>query len=87
MIDLLLALDTSLGPDHPSRILFENDHVVIGWDQNPAMQQPMTRDLDFSLGHVTCRFGKTRVPAFEDSFMRRMKQQQRQEALGHVALN
>lgn len=75
MIDLLLTIDNSLGPDHPSRILFEDDHVVIGWDQNPAMHEPMTRELYFSLAHVTCRFGKSRVPAFEDSFMRRMKQQ------------
>ncbi len=81
MIDLLLTLDTSLGSDHPSRILFEDDHVVIGWDQNPAMQEPMTRELYFSLGHVTCRFGKTRVPAFEDSFMRRMKQQRHVEVI------
>jgi len=81
MIDLLLTLDTSLGADHPSRILFEDDHVVIGWDQNPAMQEPMTRELYFSLGHVTCRFGKTRVPAFEDSFMRRMKQQRHVEVI------
>jgi len=81
MIDLLLTLDVSLGPDHPSRILFEDDHVVIGWDQNPAMHEPMTRELYFSLGHVTCRFGKTRVPAFEDSFMRRMKQQRQVEVI------
>ena len=81
MIDLLVGLDTVLGPDHPSRILFEDDHAVIGWDQNPAMQQAMTRELYFSLGHVTCRFGKTRVPAFEDNFVRRMKQQRRVEVI------
>jgi LysR family nod box-dependent transcriptional activator len=81
MIDLLVSIDTALGADHPSRILFEDDHVVIGWDQNPAMQQEMTRDLYFSLGHVTSRFGKTRVPAFEDSFMRRMKQSRRIEVV------
>ena len=81
MIDLLVTIDTALGPDHPSRILFEDDHVVIGWDQNPAMQQAMTRELYFSLGHVTSRFGKSRVPAFEDSFTRRMKQPRRIEVV------
>lgn len=77
LVDLLVSIDTALGSDHPSRILFEDDHVVIGWDQNPAMQQEMTRDLYFELGHVTSRFGKSRVPSFEDSFMRRMKQPRR----------
>lgn len=81
MIDLLLTIDTSLGADHPSRILFEDDHVVVGWDQNPAMHEPMTRDLYFSLSHVTSRFGKSRVPAFEDSFMRRMKQQRQVDVI------
>jgi hypothetical protein len=28
--------------DHPSQILFEDDYVVVGWSQNPAMAGPMT---------------------------------------------
>lgn len=81
MVDLLATVDYALSPDHPSRILFEDDHVVMGWDQNPAMQQEMTRQLYFELGHVTARFGKARVPAFEDAFMRRMKQNRRVEVV------
>jgi LysR family nod box-dependent transcriptional activator len=41
------------------------------------MNAPMTKELYFALGHVTCRFGKARVPAFDDWFMRRQKQQRR----------
>lgn len=81
MVDLLATIDYVLSADHPSRILFEDDHVVIGWAQNPAMQQEMTRQLYFELGHVTARFGKARVPAFEDAFMRRMKQTRRVEVV------
>lgn len=75
IIDLLISIDISLSPDHPSQILFEEDYVVVGWDENPAMAEPMTRDLFFKLGHVTMRFGKARVPAFEDWFVRQQKQQ------------
>jgi LysR family nod box-dependent transcriptional activator len=80
-IDLLVSLDYALSPDHPSKILFEDDHVVIGWDQNPAMHEEITWQHYFELGHVVARFGKARVPAFEDVFMRRMKQTRRVEVV------
>ena len=61
LIDLLLTIDFAISTDHPSQILFEDDYVVIGWDNNPAMTGPMTRELYFELGHVTARFGKSRI--------------------------
>lgn len=80
-VDLLVTLDYALSPDHPSRILFEDDHVIIGWDQNPVMQDKITRQIYFKLGHIVARFGKNRVPAFEDGFMRQMKQSRRVEVV------
>lgn len=80
-VDLLVTLDYAMSPDHPSQILFEDDHVVIGWDQNPAMHEEITRQRYFELGHVVARFGKSRVPAFEGAFMRRMKQTRRVEVV------
>ena len=76
-VDLLLTIDYVISSDHPSHILFDDDYVVVGWKDNPALAQPMTRELYFSLGHVTARFGRLRVPAFEDWFVRRQKQQRR----------
>jgi LysR family transcriptional regulator, nod-box dependent transcriptional activator len=78
-IDLLLTVDFGMTSDHPSQILFGDDYVVIGCANNPAMKEPMTKELYFELGHVTSRFGKARVPAFDDWFMRRQKQQRRIE--------
>ncbi|WP_334185161.1 LysR family transcriptional regulator [Novosphingobium sp.] len=80
-IDLLLTIDYAISTDHPSQILFEDDYVVLGWEGNPALAGPMTRELYFELGHVTARFGKARVPAFDDWFMRRQKQQRRVEVV------
>ncbi|MFN3456644.1 MAG: LysR family transcriptional regulator [Novosphingobium sp.] len=80
-IDLLLTIDYAISADHPSQMLFEDDYVVVGDPANPAMAGTMTRDLYFSLGHVTARFGKARVPAFEDWFVRRQKQQRRVEVV------
>jgi LysR family transcriptional regulator, nod-box dependent transcriptional activator len=78
-VDLLLTIDFIISPAHPSQVLFEDDYVVIGWSGNPAMSKEMTRSLYFELGHVTARLGKARVPAFEDWFVRKQKQQRRIE--------
>jgi LysR family transcriptional regulator, nod-box dependent transcriptional activator len=78
-VDLLLTVDFGMTADHPSQILFDDTYVVIGCVNNPAMQGPMTKELYFELGHVTSRFGKARIPAFDDWFMRRQKQQRRIE--------
>jgi LysR family transcriptional regulator, nod-box dependent transcriptional activator len=67
--------------DHPSTILFEEDHVVVGWSGNPAMTRPMTKQLFFELGHVTARFGKGTVPSFEDWVLRRQPQKRRIEVI------
>ncbi|MDE2597779.1 MAG: LysR family transcriptional regulator [Sphingomonadales bacterium] len=86
-IDLLLTIDYAISADHPSQILFEDDYVVVGWAENPAMAGAMTRELYFSLGHVTARFGKARVPAFDDWFVRRHKQQRRVEVVAPTFLS
>ncbi len=78
-VDLLLTVDFGMTADHPSQILFDDDYVVIGCVNNPAMLGTMTKELYFELGHVTSRFGKARIPAFDDWFMRRQKQQRRIE--------
>lgn len=80
-IDLLLTIDFAVSSEHPTEALFEDDYVVVGWNENPAMQEEMTKQLYFSLGHITSRFGKARIPAFEDAFMRRQKQSRRVEVV------
>lgn len=77
LIDLLITLDYAISPDHPSQIVLEDDYVAVGWNGNPAMAGPMTADLYFSSGHVTARFGKTKIAAFEDWFVRKQNQQRR----------
>jgi DNA-binding transcriptional LysR family regulator len=80
-VDILMTIDYAISADHPSQILFEDDYVVVGWSENPAMAQPMTKELYFELGHVTARFGMARTPVFEDWFVRRQSQQRRVEVV------
>lgn len=86
-IDLLLTIDYAISRDHPSQVLFEDDYVVVGDSRNPALAGAMTRQLYFELGHVSPRFGKARVPAFEDWFVRRQKQQRRVEIVAPTFLS
>jgi DNA-binding transcriptional LysR family regulator len=86
-IDLLITIDYAISADHPSQILFEDDYVVVGWKGNPQMAGPMTKELYFELGHVTARFGRARVSAFEDWFVRRQKRQRRVEIVTHSFLS
>lgn len=80
-IDLLIWLHHEVSPDHPSELLFEDDYVVIGAADNPALQGEMTKELYMSLGHVTARFGRSRAPSFEDYYFRRSKEQRRVEVV------
>ena len=68
-MDLLVTIDYAIAPDHPSLPLFDDDYVLVGWDGSALLKQPMTLDLYLALEHVTARFGRTRVPAFEDWYV------------------
>lgn len=68
-IDVLVALDYAISPDHPSTFLYADDYVVVGCARNGAMQGPLTHEGYFALGHVTARFGRSRAQAFDDRFI------------------
>ena len=80
-VDLLVTIDFAVSPDHPTQVLFEDTHVVVGDRHNPALASDMTRELYFSLGHVAARFGQAQMPAFDEWFVRRQKQQRRIEVV------
>lgn len=86
-IDLLVTIDFAVSADHPSQLLFEDDYVVVGDAQNPAMKGEMTRERYFELGHVTARFGRASMPAFDEWFTRRQKQQRRIEVVAPTFLS
>lgn len=80
-IDLLVTVDFATSSDHPSELMFQDDYVVVGDKNNPAMHQEMTSEVYLSLGHVTVRFNRSRIPAFDDWYMRRKKQQRRLDVI------
>ena len=46
-IDLMLLPEEYLSPQHPSELLFEERLVIVGWDQNPIMSEPLSEAVFF----------------------------------------
>lgn len=65
-IDVVIGPETFLQSGGPSETLFDDDHVVVGWSGNPAMDAPLTLDRFFELGHVAVRIGMDREPTFAE---------------------
>lgn len=86
-IDLLFTVDFAISSDHPSVVLFQDDHVLIADEKNEQLSGEVTPELYFELGHVTTRFGKARVPVFEDWFLNRHKKTRRVEVVAPTFLS
>ncbi len=59
-VDFLVMPEYVLSDGHPSSHIFSDEFVCIGWDQNPALQKPLTLKDYLDLGHVAVRFGSSR---------------------------
>jgi LysR family transcriptional regulator, nod-box dependent transcriptional activator len=80
-IDLLITPDIFASPGHPSELLFEDEHVVVGWSGNPRLAEPLSADTFFELGHVVVRFARARAPAFADMQIAKLPGQRRIETI------
>ena len=51
-VDCFLSPEEFLCPDQPRELLFEEEHVVVGWSENPVFAAPLTEAAFLSCGHV-----------------------------------
>ena len=58
--DLMLTPEQYLIPSHPADLLFEEQHVVVGWENNPIFDGPLTPKDYFDSDHVTVTVGPER---------------------------
>lgn len=78
-IDLLVTIDFAITSDHPSEPLFEDNYVVVGWDQNPHIADGIDTETYFRLGHVMTGLAGSRKTAFEEWFLRSQSLKRRVE--------
>lgn len=50
--DLALTPHEFVDPQHPTELLLEESHVVVGWDANPLLAGPLTLEQFAAAGHV-----------------------------------
>lgn len=69
-IDLLLTPQEHTSPNHPAELLFEEHHVVVGWNENPELQGELSRDAFLESAHVAVALGPNRVLGYADLALR-----------------
>ena len=65
-IDLVLTPDEFLSPNHPAELLFEEQHVVVGWTGNPLLDGPISGHAFRRSAHVAVTLGPNRQPAYAE---------------------
>ncbi|MBF7015312.1 LysR family transcriptional regulator (plasmid) [Novosphingobium resinovorum] len=76
-LDFQLTPEQFLSQEHPSELLFEERHVVVGCASNTVFRGEMTDDAFHSCGHVAVRIGG--VPTFVERHMRQHEDRRRIE--------
>ncbi len=80
-LDLVITPAEHTAPDHPTELLFEERHVVAGWNGNPAFDAPMTEEVFLAAGHVVVEIGRLRPTSFAETFLRERGKQRTIEVM------
>lgn len=80
-IDLLMIPQEFVTPQNPSRLLFEEQHVLVGWRDNPLLQAPVTPEVFAAAGHVSVRLGQITRITFAEAQLRALGIARREEVI------
>lgn len=65
-VDLLIIPARYLSDEHPSEVLFEDNHVCVVWSGNDRIGETLSLEQYLAAGHVTTNFGRQREPSFDE---------------------
>ncbi|MHA6195777.1 LysR family transcriptional regulator [Pseudomonas wadenswilerensis] len=82
-IDLMIAPEHYILKEHPSQLLFEEQHVCVVCQDNQAVGERLTLEQYLELGHVSVAFGRNRTPGIEEWFMSEYGCKRRLEVITH----
>lgn len=80
VFDLLITPEDFINPGQPAELLFEERHVVVGWNRNPLFKRDLTEEHLMKAGHVVVQMGIQRTHAFADATMEQSGRFRRVEA-------
>lgn len=81
LVDLFITPEEFASSTHPTELLFEENHVIVGCRDNPLMQQPISADDFFASGQVIVSFGRQRRLAYGDAHLSSLGRQRRAEII------
>lgn len=82
-VDLMIAPEHYLAKEHPSQLLFEEQHVCVVWEENPLVGDNISLEQYLELGHVSVVFGRSRTPGIEEWLMNQYGCKRRLEVITH----
>jgi len=82
-IDLMIAPEHYISTQHPSQLLFEEQHVCVVWEGNSSIGENLTLERYLELGHVAATFGRNRTPGVDEWLMKQYGCSRRLEIVTH----
>lgn len=80
-LDILLTPEEYCSPDHPTEHLFDESYVVLGCENNPLFDRPLTEQGFFGTGHVVVEIGRTNRTSFAETNLRTFGTRRRVEVI------
>jgi DNA-binding transcriptional LysR family regulator len=68
-VDLMIVPERYIIEGHPSKLLFEEEHVCVVWKGNTQVGDNLTLEQYMDMGHVSVGFGRSRHMSIEEWFM------------------
>lgn len=65
-IDLVLAPESHLSIQHPAELVFDEPHVIIGWEKNPLLNREISAEEFYHAKHVCVRVGAARYLTYTE---------------------
>lgn len=78
-LDILLTPEEHCVAGHPMRLLFEERHVVVGWQGNPLFWQAISEADFFAAGHVAVTIGQVDRASFAERQLEQLGKRRRIE--------
>ncbi|MFT3907263.1 MAG: LysR family transcriptional regulator [Steroidobacteraceae bacterium] len=70
-VELVVVPEAYVSQAHPAATLFEDSFVCVVWNENSEVGSELSWEQYLQLGHVVARFGRARMPAFDEWFLNR----------------
>lgn len=80
-MDMIIAPAEFLLDGHPSELLYEESHVIVGARDNPVFASGLTAEAVLAAGHVAVSMGSRRQTTFGDRHMEQILPDRRVEAV------